>query len=258
MTQEPEPAAAPEPMTTDDVGFAILRAVHAELKAQKRPFVDQSEHEQELLLRRLEEVIRAEVARGFHVMAAAGFPNAMATLDRVAFSHKGVQGKLSLAPTSDHRHALSDHAGREVIVVLATAEKYLERMAEVRGDKQQPELPLIEPPDTSGFDSDRAPPSATVEASGEVQGDGAGEPAAPIDDPYPGELSREQVLALLEIAEVAGVDLVDVSAWDQDWRRAVADWAGAVALQREHPDIFVPTIPAVLMADSDDDEEAGE
>ena len=41
MTQEPEPAPAPPPAKNpNDVGLAILSAVHRELLGQKRVFVD--------------------------------------------------------------------------------------------------------------------------------------------------------------------------------------------------------------------------
>lgn len=273
MNQEPEPAPAPPPTKNpNDVGLAILRAVHAELMGQKRVFVDLPEHEQELLLRRLEESIVYAVSLGFEVMLAAQFPNASATLDKVAFTPKGVKGTLSLAGSSEHRHALSDHAGRPVVVVLASPEAYLQRMGELRGEKQQHELALEVDPETrgkfpgaGGTDADGdgdggghlAPPSPTVTAD-EITGDGSGEALAPIVDPFPGELTREQVLALLEIADVQGVELVDVSAWDQEQRREVADWAGAIALQTEHPEIYVPAMPTVLYVHDSDDEEVEE
>jgi hypothetical protein len=251
----PPPPDEPGPLTAtaDDVGLAILTAVRDELKAAKKPYADLDEHAQDLMLRRLEVAIRNAVRAGFGVMVAADFPNAVATLDKVAFTPKGVQGTVSLAPSSEHRHALSDHAGRPVLVVLATAEAYLERMGELRGDKQQQDL--FKPSDGDGtlefgMNSERHEgPGPTVTI------DGADAPLAPIDDPYPGDLERRVVLALLEIADVEGVDLVDVSQWDQETRRLVVDWAGAMILKASHPEIHVPPMPAVLVHADDDDEE---
>lgn len=257
---DPEvPGPGPLTATADDVGLAILTTIRDELKAQKKPYIDMAEHEQDLLLRRLEVGIRNAVRRGFAVMVAGDFPNAIATLDKVAFTPKGVQGTVSLAPSSEHRHALSDHAGRPVLVVLATAEAYLGKMDELRGEKQQQDLfkPAAGGDLEFGMNSERHGPGPTAASDGAdvATGDGSGEIAPPIDDPFPGELTREAVLALLEIAAVEGVDLGDVSQWDQDTRKGVADWAGAMALKPSHPDIHVPPLPAVLVHDDDEDEE---
>jgi hypothetical protein len=263
---EPELPGDPGPLqaTADDVGLAILTTIRDELKAQKKPYIDMAEHEQDLLLRRLEVGIRNAVRRGFGVMVAADFPNAIATLDKVAFTPKGVQGTVSLAPASEHRHALSDHAGRPVLVVLATAEAYLARMEELRGEKQQQDLFKSSDGDQDvhlefGMNSERhdagGPATDGETGSATVTGDGTGEALAPVDDPFPGDLTREAVLALLEIATVEGVDLADVSQWDQDTRKLVADWAGARALSVSHPEVHVPPLPAVLVHDETDDEE---
>lgn len=266
MSDAASPPAEPEPpgpgplaIVADNVGFAILAAIRDELKGQKKPYTDLDEHEQDLLLRRLEVAIRNAVRAGFAAMIAADFPNAVATLDKVAFTPKGVQGTLSLAASSEHRHALSDHTGRPLIVVLATADKYLERMGELRGESQQKDLfksaesaPELE----FGMGERHKAGGTDVDDDGDVlSGDGSGTPTAPIDDPFPGELSRETVLALLEIANVEGVDLVDVSAWDQETRLQVTDWAGAMALKASHPEIHVPPMPAVLVHADDDDED---
>lgn len=263
---DPElPGAAPGPLgaTADDVGLTILTTIRDELKNQKKPYIDMAEHEQDLLLRRLEVGIRNAVRRGFAVMVAADFPNAIATLDKVAFTPKGVQGTLSLAASSEHRHALSDNTGRAVLVVLATADVYLARMEELRGEKQQKDLFKPSAGDEEvhiefGMNSERhgPGPTAAVDETGSatVTGDGSGEALAPVDDQFPGDLTRDAVLALLEIAAVEGVDLADVSQWDQDTRKLVADWAGARALAVTHPEVHVPPLPAVLVHDDDEEE----
>jgi hypothetical protein len=255
----PDKEPGPLQAMADDVGFAILAAIRDELEGQKKPYIDMAENEQNLLLRRLEVAVRNAVRRGFAVMVAADFPNAIATLDKVAFTPKGVQGTLSLAASSEHRHALSDHTGRNVLVVLASADDYLGRMDELRGEEQQQDLfpeagdaPTPSPGAADmefGLNSERHGPGPTA------TGDGADVVAAPADDPHPGEHTREAVLALLEIADVEGVDLADVSQWDQETRGLVVDWAGAMALKASHPDIHVPPLPAVLVHDETDDEE---
>lgn len=263
MTNETPPAgepAAPGPLaaTADDVGFSILKAVAEELRASKKPFADLTENQQEQLLRRLEVAIKNAVRRGFAVMIGADFPNAVATLDKVAFTPKGVQGTLSLAAASEHRHALSDHAGHPVIVVLASADRYLERMGELRGEADQAELfRSAESEPELEFGGMRHPVEDLTAADDDAAGDDDGSTlpeAAPIDDPHPGDFARSVVLSILDIAHIEGVDLATVSEWDQPTRALVLDWAGAMAIKRGHPDFYVPPLPAVLV--HDDDEEA--
>lgn len=249
----PDPGPVAE--TSEDVGLAILTAVHTALKETKKAFVDLTENQQEMLLRRLEVAIKEEVRRGFALMLASDFPNSEATLDKVEFTPKGVKGTLSLAAHSEYRHALADHAGRPVLVLMASTEKFLQRMGELRGEKDQ--RALFAPGETLEFGGERHPPQDPFDDEADddtATADGSGD-APPHDDPYPGEHTRETVLAMLEIAGITNCDRADASSWDQDTRALVIDWAGAVALRATHAEVHMPPMPAVLVDDDEDEEE---
>lgn len=226
-----------QPIAPESVGLAILKAVRGELHELKKAYRDLSEVEQDRVLRRLEVAVRNAVQDGFHAIVADEFPAVRAMLDKVAITPKGIQGTLTMAGTSEHRHALFDHAGQPCVVVLATADKYLERMQEVRGDPQQPALDL-EVPDTpadededGGWEEGRPSPDSDP---------------APSIDPHPGPIGSVVLYTWFELAEVQGVDLTDLYAWNQETRAEVLDWLGALALKKNHPDFYTPRMPSVL------------
>jgi hypothetical protein len=224
---------------TADVGKAILAAVVDELKGQQKGFALCTESQQENTIRRLDTRIRSAVRIGFQTMVAGDMPHAVATLEEVKFNAKGCAGKLALAATDDSRHDLSDYAGRPVVIVLASAEDYLKRMDDVRGEADQRQLEIPDADDTSGFDGERH--DAPSPTDGSDDGD-VGDPAV---DPFPGEYTREAVIDALATIEIeAGLDIVNT--WDQPTRKLVLDWAWAEHLHKFDATISVPPRPDVI------------
>jgi uridine phosphorylase len=132
-------------------GSDVLSVIVEELKKIGVPFSVLTEEQQNATIERLGQAVRGAIRRGFEAIIVAGFPHANATLEKVAFTSKGVQGTLSLEASSEYRHALSDHAGRGVVVVLASPDAYVQGMEAIRGDPDQARL-LID------FDDDDSPP----------------------------------------------------------------------------------------------------
>lgn len=256
---------APEPgspgAAADTVGRDVLQAIVGELAQQKKkPFGKMSEDEQEQIIARLREVLRAALGRGFAIMATAGFPYAPATLEKVEFNAKGVSGKISLA-ASEHRHALADHAARPVVIVLTAPDVYAARMNEVRGQSDQKDLfeasqdAARERGDTSGFDSPRHDvgtdkpdePAAPPETAGPDVAGGGGIPApdAASIDVHPGEFTVEVVADALALADMSNYAPF-VPTWTQEQRAAVIDFCAALHLKENGADVTVPARPDVL------------
>ena len=233
----------------ETVGRDLLIACIGELRATKKPWDEMTEKQQANAINRVREVVRFALQRGFAIMATAGFPSTQATLEKVAFTVKGVQGTLSLSTTSSDRHALSDHAGGQVVVILTSADRYMAKIDEVQPMPDQAALPLGEP-DTSGFDGERhdvgdagageaaAPPTpASVDVGGE-------EIPLPVDV-YPGALSLEAVADAMALAGL-DADLVEISGWLQGQRAEVVDFCAALHLKEGGADVVVPKRPDVL------------
>lgn len=250
MTENNESPTPTLDELTNDVGHAVLTVFLDELKWANDPWTKMNAERQDLVLRRAETRIKQAIRKGFAAMVAGEHPTARAVLDKVAFTAKGVQGTLTIADP-EHRHALADHAGTQVLVVLATAERYLERMEEIRGEADQPELFREQQPDLL----DPAPPEASTDTDGGTDGGGedltAGD--AEPEDPHPGELDVATVLELLAMIDVEA-DADTVRTWNQATRREVVDYAGAVRMAETNPGMEVPNVPTVLAGDDEAEE----
>jgi hypothetical protein len=239
-TNEPKPETIGRfSETAEHVGRDILVAVVELLKRQKRPFADLNEGQQNADIMAITAAIRQAVHRGFAAIMGGEFPHAQATLDKVAFTPKGVQGTLSPAGSSEYRHALSDHVGRGVIVVLASAEQYLESMNQVRAEADQRQLELPTSDDTSGLNEERH----------RLDDDGAPDPSPPsptiLEDANPGPLTLEHVVDALALIEQS-YPLETISGWDQPTRKLVVDFCAALAIKEQGGDVTVPARPDVL------------
>lgn len=262
---EPAPAPTSEPeRAADSVGRDVLLALVGELQQQKKkPFGKMSAEEQDQIIDRLREVVRGALTRGFALMATGGFPHVPATLEKVEFNAKGVNGKLALASGSEHRHALADHAARPVVIVLTSPDTYSARMSEVRGQSDQKDLfasseqAAKDRGDASGFDAPRHDvgtdkpdePAAPPQSAGPDVAAGGGIPApdaASIDDLHPGELTVEIVCDALALVNLESTYGSFVVAWTQEQRAAVIDFCGALHLKETGADVTVPARPDVL------------
>jgi hypothetical protein len=224
----------------ETIGRDLLLAIVTELKTLKKPFEDLDERGQSDSIMRCTTAVRAQLSRGFSLIVGGGFAHAPATLEKVAFTPKGVQGTVSLAPASEYRHALSDHAGHGVIIVLASVENYLQRMNEVRAEKDQPQLNFGQ--DTSGFDSPR-----------HELGEGAAVPPdlaivddTPLFDVHDGPFSIDVTADIMALAGIDADQRLIAATWSQEFRADVIDFCAALALKEAGGDVHVPSRPEAL------------
>lgn len=250
----PEEAAPHLEAVTKHVGRDVLACFLDELKWAQDPWNKMPADRQDQVLRRAETRIKAAIRQGFAKIVAGDFVNVRASLDKVAFTVKGVQGTLSLAPGRNQAMELASHAGNAVIVVLSGADEFLERMGEVKGEADQPELFTERPRDPDLFDD-----SSTNVADGDgtpTPDTTVQDPGGPTEDPHPGELTAETVIDTLALVGIVA-DEATVWTWDQATRRAVVDYAGALHLAEGGHDVQVPERPSVLVEDEADDETEG-
>lgn len=115
-----------------------------------------SEIQQAEILDRFGRRIEHELRIGYDAILANGFPAVTATLAKVAFGTKGIQGNLEISRASAHRHELADFSGKQVLVILTDElDEYLESMKEVKPDRDQGELGLESPPDDQAEEDPR-------------------------------------------------------------------------------------------------------
>lgn len=163
-----------------EVGRLLANALRTELCNIKNPanakqnvWGTLSEVQQEEILERYQKVTADAVARGFDQALSNGLPAVYATLSAVKFTSKGINGSLEISKDSEHRHALSDASGRDVLVVLAPdLDEYLDSMKSVKPDRDQRDLPLDTKPveeDPHTLDELRDAAASAAKAIGEPE-----------------------------------------------------------------------------------------
>lgn len=243
------------------VGRDMLALIVGELKQARKPWHKLNESEQEMVIRRAEQDVRAALRRGFLMIVAADFQKATATLDSVQFTGKGVAGKLALKGDAAERHKLADSVGHEVVVILTSSAPYFSKMEEIQAEADQRPLPLDAP--------GAAPPDSSDGAAGDIDeddegvdgttGDGAGIPASAetaLSDASLEEVAHSAGLSFECVRDVmALVGLVgtpkNVAAWQITDRVAVIDYCGAKHVAETSADYLtkggkVPQLPYVL------------
>lgn len=147
--------AVSDPVLSDsaeEIGKNLLQAMIESLTLIPHPTIQnqsvwstRKEAEQDETIDRFQRRIKVEVMRGFHMILAGGNPTARATLEKVVFSDKGIQGTLHIEKHSGQRHSLADFAGREVAIIMPDSlDEYFESMGEISGEADQSELDLKE------------------------------------------------------------------------------------------------------------------
>ena len=226
------------------VGRDVLKLIVGELKQARKPWHKLNESEQDMVIRRAEQDARAILRKGFLMIVAADFQKASAVLEKVEFTAKGVAGKLSLSGDAAERHKLADCAGREVVVVLTSAQQYFAKMEEIQADADQPALPGFEPPPADDGDDSAGTTDTDDETGGEprfVVTDAAFD-----DDGLTFECVRD-MLALVGIECSAEI----VATWNEGDRRACIDYAGAKHIAHTSENFLtkggvIPPLPVVL------------
>lgn len=203
-------AAAVVADAEESLGAALLAAFVEEIKQLNNIWAKLSAEQQDSAINRIRERIGALIPPAMARLLAGTFPAAAATLDKVAFKSKSIDGTVTFPRNSEHRHTLADYASQQVVVVMASLEDYTAGMESIRGEADQRALDLEE------GRQDKEPPDG--------------------DETY-------DALLLTDVRD-SHANEVAVFAWDDAQRLAAHDWAMAVHLHAsDNPEVVVPPMP---------------
>lgn len=202
----------------DEIGKNLLEAMIGELTLIPHPSIanqnvwsTRKQKDQEATIERFRKRIKAEVLRSFGRILADGSPAVRATLEKVVFSDKGIQGTLQIEKHSGQRHALADFAGAEVAIIMPQSlDAYFESMSEIVGTADQAELDL-----DAGVQADEDT-AATF---------------SPEHEALSKELSRHAIWVEPEI----------VANWNSEWFESADNW-----IKEMDKDEATPSLPSFL------------
>lgn len=117
----------------------LIKAVSEPFKELQVPFRALNEMEQSKLLTKIAEVTRKAVFEAVRCISSGDRVNFRATCDVVQFKSDGVKANLSLF-NSPEAHALADHAGKTIMVVIEDGNRYLDTGDATQGEPDQPAL----------------------------------------------------------------------------------------------------------------------
>lgn len=205
--------------TADEVGKNLLEAMIGELTLIPHPSIanqnvwsTRKQKDQEATIERFRKRIKAEVLRSFEHILADGHPAVRATLEKVVFSDKGIQGTLQIAKHSGRRHALADFAGSEIAIIMPQSlDAYFESMSEIVGTADQAELDL----------------DAGVQSEEDVAA------------PEPSEDDEKLASALADHAVWVKPEIIAV--WNSEWTESAWNW-----VEEMDKDEATPSLPSFL------------
>lgn len=121
------------------LGHDMLDALVAELEKMPATFAELPQHGQEAVIRRLDHAVRQVVTKALAILFHGEYPACRAVLESIAIKD-GIKAALKIARTEHHLIELAEHVGTPVVVVMAQPDMYFDRMAEIRGRKDQADL----------------------------------------------------------------------------------------------------------------------
>lgn len=122
-----------------NLGHDMLDALVAELEKMPEAFAKLPQHGQEAVIRRLDHAVRQVVTKALAILFHGEYPACRAVLESIAIKD-GIKAALKIARTEHHLIELAEHVGTPVVVVMAQPDMYFDRMGEIRGRKDQPDL----------------------------------------------------------------------------------------------------------------------
>ncbi len=117
----------------------ITETLLDELRALEKPWFKTPEAEQAVIIARLTDSVYRAMEKAVQVMSAIGHKAVICNLFSVTFKD-GVKATITVAPGSDMRHDLADHATRDVVLVLADPALFMQGLADIKADADQPKL----------------------------------------------------------------------------------------------------------------------
>ncbi len=110
-----------------------------EIRALDKPWHHTSEAAQAVVIARLSDRVHSAMQKAVQVMSAIGHKAVICNLFSVTF-RDGVRAVVTVAPGSDMRHALADYATRDVVLVLSDPGVFMQGLADIKPDADQPKL----------------------------------------------------------------------------------------------------------------------
>jgi hypothetical protein len=192
----------------NSAGANLLKALITQVEKLPKPWQQLSQSEQERVIFHLREGVESSVRMIVKTIAAGDFMNIPAAVESVTFKG-GVKAVVKLAKGTDGAHSLADCEGRQVLIVIASPDEYIDGIELVKAKADQSEL-------FEQHDADIDTPQTNV----------SGDPS--LDKPSPDSGVPQFLVGLLESVG-CNVPLETVQGWTKEEITVAADWAGTYA-----------------------------
>jgi len=110
-----------------------------EIRALDKPWHQTPEASQAVVIARLSDRVYNAMQTAVQIMSAIGHKAVICNLFSVTFKD-GVKATITIAPGSPMRHSLADHATKDVVLVLADPSVFMQGLADIKADADQPKL----------------------------------------------------------------------------------------------------------------------
>jgi len=110
-----------------------------EIRALDKLWHQTPEAQQAVVISRLSDRVYNSMQQAVQVLSAQGHKAVICNLFSVTFKD-GVRATITVAPGSDLRHDLADHATKDVVLVLADPGVFMEGLEDLKPDADQPKL----------------------------------------------------------------------------------------------------------------------
>lgn len=118
----------------------ITETLIDELRALDKPWHQTPESQQAVVIARLSDRVYNAMQTAVQVMSAIGHKAVICNLFSVTFKD-GVRAVVTVAPDSSKmRHELADYATRDVVLVLSDPGVFMQGLADIKPDADQPKL----------------------------------------------------------------------------------------------------------------------
>lgn len=138
MNQQPQDCRA---MTAQSMGRDLLHALLAELRLLPKPWEQLAKDKQDDVIERLRKRVDTNVKMAVHLLAADGRTTVAGALEQITIKD-GVKAVVKFSALAPNLHELYDVSGKEVLIVVASADDYTGGMDEVVGEDDQRGLDL--------------------------------------------------------------------------------------------------------------------
>lgn len=232
----------------DTMGHDLMAFILTTLRTMPDHWARMSQEQQEKRIAEMRESVTAIVQKCAQIVAGQGFQAVGCELDGVTIKDE-VKIGLTMNEGDPARHALYDAKGRKVLLVLASAEQWLEKLDEIKSDKGQ--IDAFES-DTTNYNPQRDQPGYRRDQDRVAPlGMSWEELKKKLNDQAPAAAAAEQPQQTIEQQVEAGLEGV-IIVWPTGEREPLANHKFSVekgetlvqALERAFPGCTFETLPA--------------